>query len=40
MVLAPNGKSLVLVMSKGGIKRLDLDTKGKVPKVTEVSGAC
>lgn len=38
MVLTPNGKSLVCVMSKGGIRRLELDMRGKVPKVSEVSG--
>lgn len=37
MVLTPNGKSLVCVMSKG-IRRLELDTRGKVPKVAEVTG--
>lgn len=36
--MAPGGKSIVFAMGSGGIKRLDVDTRGKVPRVTEVSG--
>ena len=38
MAAAPSGKCLVFAMGKGGIKRLDLDARGKVPKLNEVSG--
>eukprot|EP00798_Chlamydomonas_sp_ICE-L_P008313 gene8313-1588_t len=38
MVMTPNGKSIVFAMTKGGIVRLDLDLKQKVPKIVEMSG--
>ncbi|KAG1651597.1 hypothetical protein FOA52_006949 [Chlamydomonas sp. UWO 241] len=37
MALSPNGKSIVFAMSEG-IKRLDQDTKGRVPKFFEIQG--
>ena len=38
MAISPNEKSMVFAMGKGGIRRVDLDNSGKVPKFTEISG--
>lgn len=38
LAISPNEKSIVFIMGKGGIKRLDLDAKGKTPKFTEMTG--
>ncbi|KAL6759799.1 regulator of COP-II vesicle coat [Haematococcus lacustris] len=38
MAITPNMKSMVVAMGLGGIRRLELDTRGKIPKLSEVSG--
>lgn len=38
MVLAPSGTSMILGNSEGGIRRFQLDFRGPVPRVVEVSG--
>jgi hypothetical protein len=38
MAISPNGKNMVLAMGQGGIKRLDLDLRGKIPKITDITG--
>ena len=38
MALTPDGKSIVFCMTKGGIARLDIDTKGRVHKATKPEG--
>ncbi|GFR41225.1 hypothetical protein Agub_g1898, partial [Astrephomene gubernaculifera] len=39
LAVSPGAKSIVFAMGKGGIKRLDVDTRGAVLRFTELSGA-
>ncbi|GAX77727.1 hypothetical protein CEUSTIGMA_g5170.t1 [Chlamydomonas eustigma] len=36
--MLPSNKSIVFAMGQGGIKRLDIDAQGRVPKFTEITG--
>lgn len=36
--MAPGGKSLLFGMGEGGIKRLDVELRGKVPRFLEITG--
>ncbi|KXZ56644.1 hypothetical protein GPECTOR_1g580 [Gonium pectorale] len=39
LAVTPSGKSIVFAMGNGGIRRLDLDTRGKMPRFSEVTGS-
>ncbi|PNW85068.1 hypothetical protein CHLRE_03g170350v5 [Chlamydomonas reinhardtii] len=38
LAIAPGGRSIVFGVGDAGLRRLDLDTRGRVPKFTEVTG--
>ncbi|GLC35833.1 hypothetical protein PLESTB_000499100 [Pleodorina starrii] len=39
LAVAPGGKSILLAIGNGGVQRLDLELRGKVPRFIEITGS-